>query len=152
MPRQARSAAWCSLRREPLDAPAADAMAAVRSCHGRAVLLLCDVALGAQHELIASQFEASERSKARGKNSTWGIGKTAPDPSGQAQLPSSAVEGAVTVPMGKGVPNKYLEENMERIKSEGGGKRAELLYNEFIVYDTSQIRCQYVVVVDFEFL
>ena len=32
------------------------------------------------------------------------------------------------------------------------GARSELLYNEFIVYDTKQIHCKYVVVVDFEFL
>ena len=41
---------------------------------------------------------------------------------------------------------------MERIKGEGGGKRSELLYNEFIVYDTKQIKAKYVVVVDFDFV
>ena len=47
-----------------------------------AVLLLCDVALGKQHELIGAQYEAAERSAEAGKHSTWGVGKTAPDPAG----------------------------------------------------------------------
>ena len=111
------------------------------------VLLLCDVALGEQHELIANQYEAAEKSKARGKHSTWGVGKTCPDPAGQLCIPPG-----VSVPSGKGVPSQYLADNLDRIKSEGGGGRSELLYNEFIVYDTKQVRTQYVVVVDFEFL
>ena len=113
-----------------------------------AVLLLCDVALGEQHELIASQFEAAEKSKKRGKHSTWGVGKTRPDPAGATELEG----GALKVPMGQGGPNQYLADHLERIKGEGGGARSELLYNEFIVYDTKQIHCKYVVVVDFEFL
>ena len=113
-----------------------------------AVLLLCDVALGAQHELIASQSEAAERSKARGKHSTWGVGKTCPQPSGTKELDG----GVLKVPMGQSGHNQYLDDNLERIKDEGGGKRSELLYNEFIVYDTKQVKAKYVVVVDFDFL
>jgi len=112
-----------------------------------AVLLLCDVALGAQHELIASQFEAHERSVKRGKHSTFGLGKTCPDPAGTATIPPG-----ISVPMGKCAPSAYLADNLERIKEEGGGKRSELLYNEFIVYDTAQVQAKYVVVVDFDFL
>ena len=66
------------------------------------VLLLCDVALGEPHELIASQYEAAERSKARGKHSTWGVGKTCPDPAGRLSIPPG-----VSVPSGKGVPSQY---------------------------------------------
>ena len=111
------------------------------------MLLLCDVALGRPHELIASQYEAAERSKKRGKDSTWGVGKTCPDPAGARSLDG----GAVSVPMGAAAPNAYLTEHMDRIKGEGGGGRAELLYNEFIVYDVKQVRAKYVVVVDFEY-
>ena len=50
--------------------------------------------------------------------------------------------------MGVGVENAYLTDNLERIKAEGGGKRPELQYNEFIVYDTKQIMAKYVVVAD----
>ncbi len=111
-----------------------------------AVLLLCDVALGAQHELVGSQFEAAERSKAAGKHSTWGIGKTCPDPAAAR----TTAEGA-SVPMGKGVPNSYLEEHLAALQAAGAAKRSELLYNEFIVYDTSQIRMRYVVLFDMDF-
>ena len=119
-----------------------------------AVLLLCDVALGAPHELIAAQYEAAEKSKARSKHSAWGVGKTAPDPGGAKTLKMGAGTrvGDVVVPMGEGIKQEYLETHLERIKGEGGGKRAELLYNEFIVYNTDQIRAAYVVVVDFDFL
>ena len=100
----------------------------------KAVLLLCDVALGGQYELIGAQYEAAERSCAKGKDSTWGIGKTTPDPAAMHQLASG-----VKVPMGAGTKNAYLEDNLERLKAEGAGKRADLLYNEFIVYDVSQV-------------
>lgn len=111
-----------------------------------AVLLLCDVALGDQYELIASQYEAAEKSAAQGKNSTWGIGKTRPDPEGGA----ATAEG-VRVPMGKAVANSYLSENVDQLVANGAGKRSELLYNEFIVYDVAQIRMKYVVVMDMSF-
>ena len=116
-----------------------------------AVLLLCDVALGKQHELIGAQYEAAERSAEAGKHSTWGVGKTAPDPAGTKTI--RADDGAsVHVPMGVGVENAYLTDNLERIKAEGGGKRPELQYNEFIVYDTKQIMAKYVVVADVHFV
>ena len=116
-----------------------------------AVLLLCDVALGKQHELIGAQYEAAERSSERGKDSTWGVGKTCPDPSG-SQTVRGQDGGAVHVPMGPGVESAYLAEHMDRIKAEGGGKRSELQYNEFIVYDTKQIMTNYVVVADVHFV
>ena len=111
------------------------------------VLLLCDVALGKPHELIASQYEAHEKSVKRGKNSTWGVGKTCPNPE---EAESCGPKGEISVPLGEKGKNQYLEDNLERIKEEGGGKRSELLYNEFIVYDTKQVMAKYVVVVDFE--
>ena len=88
---------------------------------------------GKPHELIASQYEAAEKAKARGRHSTWGVGKMAPDPTG-----ARSVEGGggpplslshVHVPMGKTIDQAYLAENVDRIKDEGGGKKAELLYN-----------------------
>ena len=60
-----------------------------------AVLLLCEVALGQPHELIASQYEAAEESKKRGKHSTFGVGKTCPDPAGDQPL--SGTDGQVRI-------------------------------------------------------
>ena len=112
----------------------------------KAVLLLCDVALGSQHELLGAQLEADVKSKANGKDSTWGIGKTCPDPAATTE-----VDGA-KVPMGKGVKSAYLEERVEQLAAQGAKKRPELLYNEFIVYDTKQVRIKYVVVCDVDFV
>jgi len=114
-----------------------------------AVLVLCDVACGAQYELIASQYEAAENSRAVKKDSTLGIGRTCPDEAGAVSL--KKMGSAVKVPMGKATPNTYLETNLDRLKECGAGKRSELLYNEFIVYDTKQIRMEYVVVFDVDF-
>jgi len=112
----------------------------------KVVLTLCEVALGSQYELIASQFEACERSQARGKHSTWGIGKTMPAPEGAR----TSAEG-VCVPMGVAGENAYLKENLDALIAGGAGKRMELLYNEFIVYDTKQVHMKYVVVCEMDF-
>ena len=113
-----------------------------------AVLLLCDVALGEQYELISAQYEAGERSAAKAKHSTWGIGKSAPDPAGARRLEA----GTLQVPMGAIKEHAYLTDNLERLKAEGAGRRSELLYNEFIVYDTKQVQAKYVVVADVDFV
>ena len=89
---------------------------------------------------------AADHTVAQGKDSCWGIGRTCPDPAGTRTLASGAA-----VPMGKGGPNKYLEDNVERLKQAEGTRAPALQYNEFIVYDTSQIRQKYVLVVDFKF-
>jgi poly [ADP-ribose] polymerase len=163
-----------------------------------AVLLLCDVALGKTYEKIASEYEAAERSRAKGKHSTWGIGthaarrtlhvaqlhvarcascvaaprasrhlvrrgiarrmlhvvvccmvhagRTMPHPDG-----TKALADGVRVPMGPAAPNAYLVENLDTLVAAGAGRKSELLYNEYIVYDVSQIRMKYVVVCDMDF-
>ena len=111
-----------------------------------AVLVLCEVALGSQYELIRAEFEAKENSAKQGKQSTYGIGKTCQDAAGAREL-----VGGITAPMGKAMPNAYLEQNLERLKAENRVKAPALLYNEFIVYDVRQVRMKYVVVVDLDF-
>jgi hypothetical protein len=49
------------------------------------------------------------------------------------------------------VPNAALNGRLDELIANGAGKRSELLYNEFIVYDTRQIRMKYVVVCDMDF-
>ena len=53
--------------------------------------------------------------------------------------------------MGKGGPNEYLESNLERLKEAEGARAPGLMYNEFIVYDTAQVKMKYVVVLDLDF-
>ena len=99
------------------------------------MLLLCDVALGKQYERLAAEYEADRSCRKAGAQSTWGKGKTHPDPAGNATLPG---DPALTVPMGKG-------------KDSGIGHRSTLLYDEFIVYDTAQVRQKYVLTVKFKY-
>lgn len=55
----------------------------------------------------------------RGTNSTLGLGKTKP-----LETEFKKFEGDVTVPCGQPVPS---------------GIRSDLMYNEYIVYDTAQV-------------
>jgi poly [ADP-ribose] polymerase len=98
------------------------------------VLLLCDVALGKQYERLSSEYNADSACKKAKCHSTWGKGKTHPDPAGTRALPG---DPTVSVPMGKGKPS--------------GVASSSLLYDEFIVYDTSQIKQKYVLQVKFHY-
>eukprot|EP00928_Gymnodinium_smaydae_P082127 TRINITY_DN6553_c0_g2_i2.p1 TRINITY_DN6553_c0_g2~~TRINITY_DN6553_c0_g2_i2.p1 ORF type:complete len:462 (+),score=108.00 TRINITY_DN6553_c0_g2_i2:362-1747(+) len=95
----------------------------------RAVMLLCEVALGKSNELQRANYHADQLRE--GCLSTHGQGRTAPDPAGMRMLPDG-----VKVPLGA---------------SADTGVSGSLLYNEFIVYDTAQIRMRYVMEVEFQF-
>eukprot|EP00043_Microstomoeca_roanoka_P016454 m.168072 g.168072 ORF g.168072 m.168072 type:complete len:139 (+) comp16464_c0_seq2:36-452(+) len=97
------------------------------------VLVLCEVALGDMYERLHAQHDAGEKCKAAGKHSTWGIGKTTPDPNETLTL-----ENGVTVPLGKGIENPEAADG-------------SLLYDEFVVYDTAQIKMRYVIKMKFNF-
>ena len=116
------------------------------SANPTAVMTLCDVALGSPYERITADPEAAEHTKAHGNDSCFGIGRTCPDPAGTRTLASGA-----TVPMGKGGPNQYLEDNVERLKQAEGTRAPALQYNEYIVYDTAQVEMKYVVVMEMDF-
>merc|ERR1719498_1587201 len=115
------------------------------SSNPTAVLTLCDVALGSPYERITADPEAAERTNAAGKHSCWGIGKTCPEPMFTRKLANGC-----QVPLGPGGNNKYLEDNLERLKVADNARAASLMYNEFIVYDTAQIQMKYVVVCDMD--
>ena len=83
-------------------------------------MMLCEVALGNPNELLQADFNASKLPP--NKHSTKGCGSTQPDPKTYRDL------NGVTVPIGKGVAS-----------NRNGG----LFYNEFIVYDVSQIKMRY---------
>ncbi|KAJ7596840.1 poly polymerase catalytic domain-containing protein [Mycena floridula] len=97
------------------------------------VLLLCEVAAKPFHELTDADYHADQGCKAAGKRATLGLGKTAPTKwkdAGKAlgnddllgcQMPDGAV---------KDIDN-------------GGW----LQYNEYIVYDVSQVRIKYLLMV-----
>lgn len=95
-----------------------------------ACLLLCEVALGKPRKLLQSDYNANKLPA--GHHSTHGVGGTQPDPSATITM-----KDGVKVPLGQGVDSKV--------------PGSSLLYNEFIVYDTAQIKIRYLLQVDFEY-
>jgi len=91
------------------------------------LMLLSEVALGDMYELKKAM---SMDKPPRGKHSTKGLGKTVP-------LESEFVKWRddVVVPCGKPVPSSV--------------RSSELLYNEYIVYNTSQVKMQFLLKVRF---
>ncbi|XP_021354296.1 poly [ADP-ribose] polymerase 2-like isoform X2 [Mizuhopecten yessoensis] len=98
-----------------------------------ALLLLCEVSLGQTNDLLNADYNAAKLPP--GKHSTRGLGRIGPDPASTKTLTDGTL-----VPLGKskdtGVKNP---------------KGYTLNYNEFIVYDTKQIRMKYLVKVKLNF-
>lgn len=95
----------------------------------KALLLLCEVALGEMNEKVQADYQANLLPE--GKHSTKGLGGTAPD-----MKEAKTLDSDVTVPCGK--------------PCDAGGS-TYLLYNEYIVYDVKQIRPRFLVQVKFNF-
>ncbi|KAL0276840.1 UNVERIFIED_CONTAM: hypothetical protein PYX00_004320 [Menopon gallinae] len=93
------------------------------------LLLLCEVALGEMHELTDAEY--IEKLPA-GKHSVKGLGLSIPDPKEIALTPSGA-----EVPLGRTVDANI--------------KKSSLLYNEYIVYDVSQVKIQYLLKLKFNY-
>ncbi|KAK4418372.1 Poly [ADP-ribose] polymerase 1 [Sesamum alatum] len=91
------------------------------------LMLLSEVALGEVYELTKSQYMDKPP---KGKHSTKGLGKKVP-------LESEHVKwrDEVVVPCGKPVASKV--------------KTSELMYNEYIVYNTAQVKMQFLLKVRF---
>lgn len=96
------------------------------------ILLLSDVALGNMRERYQADF-VSDLPNDR-HQSTFGVGKMAPDPKG-----NKTIDNNITVPMGKLVPQQ------------GFTKPLSLQYNEFIVYDVKQINIRYLLKTKFHY-
>ena len=94
------------------------------------LILLCEVALGKMNKLQYSDYYADKLED--GLSSTKGEGSTSPDPSTHITLDNGCV-----VPCGKGV----LDEDFQ----------TSLLYNEYIVYNTAQIKMKYLLKLKFNY-
>ncbi|KIK99939.1 hypothetical protein PAXRUDRAFT_131012 [Paxillus rubicundulus Ve08.2h10] len=97
------------------------------------VLLLCEVAARPYLELKAACYDADVECKKNNKLATKGTGQTQPtdwQDAGEA-LDNEALKGCY---MPKGMPSNVLQ-------------AAHLMYNEYIVYDSSQIRLRYLLMV-----
>ncbi|XP_068630447.1 poly [ADP-ribose] polymerase-like [Battus philenor] len=96
--------------------------------HPIGIMLLCEVALGDMKKCHSSEYVTKLPS---GKHSTWGVGRTQPDPAQARTLPDGTI-----VPLGLPVP---------------GEQNTSLLYNEFIVYDIAQVKVQYLLEMKFNY-
>lgn len=94
------------------------------------LLLLCEVALGKSNELLHADYNADQLPK--GKNSVKGIGRV----SGNADNCVKMSDGTI-IPMGPG--------------SKQDDFKGTLMYNEYIVYNTEQIRLRYLAKIQFKF-
>lgn len=97
------------------------------------LMLLCDVSLGTINEKLDADYYADKLPS--GKHSVKGCGSIAPDPTSHKTLSDGMV-----VPVGKGVNTGV-----------NNPKGYTLNYNEFIVYNTAQIRMKYLLKVQFNF-
>eukprot|EP01061_Rhynchopus_euleeides_P022698 TRINITY_DN3708_c0_g1_i1.p1 TRINITY_DN3708_c0_g1~~TRINITY_DN3708_c0_g1_i1.p1 ORF type:complete len:642 (+),score=321.51 TRINITY_DN3708_c0_g1_i1:1347-3272(+) len=92
------------------------------------VMVLCEVALGAPKVCTHSDYIET---LPKGKLSCFGKGATRPDPKG-----SITYEDRMVIPCGK---------------SQQLGEHTSLRYNEFIVYNTDQIRMRYLLQLNFKY-
>lgn len=99
--------------------------------HG--LLTLCEVALGKENQLLAADYQAD--ALPAGKNSVKGLGRIAPDPKSNYTMDDGTV-----VPLGKSIDTKVVNPNGYTLN-----------YNEFIVYNTNQVRMRYLVKLKFNF-
>jgi poly [ADP-ribose] polymerase len=86
------------------------------------LLILCQVALGDVIEYANASYDADRPVKAGKGHSTKGLGATIPDPAMTKKIDNESV----AVPCG--TPTKL------------DSVRSSLLYNEYIVYDTAQVK------------
>jgi hypothetical protein len=91
------------------------------------LLLLSEVALGDIHELKSAKYMEKP---VRGSHSTKGLGKMKPLESEYEKWDDN-----VTVPCGSPVPSNV---------------RSDLMYNEYIVYNTAQVRLRFLLKVSFK--
>ncbi|KAB5568282.1 hypothetical protein DKX38_002075 [Salix brachista] len=91
------------------------------------LMLLSEVALGEVYELKKSAYMEKPP---EGKHSTKGLGKKVPEESGYVKWRNDVI-----VPCGKPVSSKV--------------KASELMYNEYIVYNTDQVKMQFLLKVRF---
>lgn len=94
------------------------------------LMLLCEVALGDTLELDKAKYITKLPND---KHSVKGIGRTYPDPNEVHTLDGSGVK----VPIGKPIEDSKIV--------------SDLLYNEYIVYDTAQVNIKYLFKLKFNF-
>jgi len=98
------------------------------------LMLLCEVALGDMFEIEQSDYHAKTNSEKAGKHSTKGLGLAYPDEQGDV-----IIDDDVRIQAGK----------LKTEARQGTGYR--LAYNEYIVYNTSQVKMRYLIKMKFDY-
>ncbi|KAI9298746.1 PARP-domain-containing protein [Neoconidiobolus thromboides FSU 785] len=99
--------------------------------NNEALMLLCEVALGDELKLKSPNCNAAENAKRNNKHCTKGLGRLHPDPKEDYILENNTI-----VPKGK--PILSNDENL-------------ISHNEYIVYNTSQIKMKYLIKIKFDY-
>lgn len=94
--------------------------------NGTGVILLCEVALGSQYQRKHSEYVTK---LGDGYHSTWGVGEWTP-----SVKETVVCDDGLIIPLGKLVSS--------------GRSGLSLNYDEFIVYDVSQIKIRYAIILD----
>lgn len=103
----------------------------VRNSGGTGLLLLCEVELGSPPlKLTEADFDAGETARRQGYISTLGVGRTAPNDWKDAGCLHPDLRGIK-------MPDVSTEPGTTNESS------ASLFYNEYIVYDVSQVKLRY---------
>ncbi|GAB1609093.1 poly [ADP-ribose] polymerase 2-like [Argonauta hians] len=95
--------------------------------------LLCEVSLGECHELLEANYYANRLPP--GKNSVKGLGRVAPHPVTYQSTPDGMI-----IPKGVGIDTGVVNP-----------AGYTLNYNEYVVYDTRQVKMKYLVKIKFNF-
>lgn len=101
------------------------------SSGGTGLLLLCEVELGSPPlKLTSADYDAGETARRQGYISTWGVGRNAPNGWKDAGSVHPDLKG-IKMPDVSTEPGPTDESD------------ASLFYNEYIVYDVSQVKLRY---------
>lgn len=102
-------------------------------------LFLADVAIGEPHKIYGSDYNAPDRMRDHKKDSVQGVGKMNYETIGEEKF------------LGAYVPKINKKTSGCILKDTDTEDKTYLMYNEFIIYDTSQINLKYLCHVDFEY-
>lgn len=100
----------------------------------RAVLLLAEVALGKSYEAPQPEYLDLKAVTSRGCTSTKGVGRLAP-----REETFEKTDDGVVVPIGQIAPQQ------------NSSVQASVMFNEFIVYQTQQVKLRYLITTDFDY-
>lgn len=113
---------------------------AANYCHAsnenpEGILLLCEVALGNMYQIFKAK---SFKQPPKYYHSVYGVGRMQTNPEKKI-----VDDEGVSINLGEVINNEELNRN---------GMESDLIYNEYVVYDVSQVNIKYLINVKFNFI